>query len=83
MVAKLRRGLVCSEGLTPGSAAVACKQMGFASGQLLAGAMRCIADGKCLCATLSHEAGLSCNGSELEIANCPFEQGDDVFLLRK
>ena len=72
-------GSVCSEGFTPGSAAVACKQMGFTSGQLLAGATRCIGNGKYFCATPPHVAGVSCSGSELEITSCPFEQGEDVF----
>ena len=49
-------GSVCSEGFTPGSAAVACKQMGFASGQLLAGATRCNANGNYFCATSPHVA---------------------------
>lgn len=72
-------GSVCSEGFTPGSAAVACKQMGFTSGQLLAGATRCIANGKNYCANPPHVAEVSCSGRELEITSCPFEQGEDVF----
>ena len=49
-------GSMCSEGFTSGSAAVACKQMGFASGQLLAGATRCIVNGNYFSATSPHVA---------------------------
>jgi len=72
-------GSVCSEGFMPGSAAVACKQMGFNSGQQLAGTTRCIANGKYFCANAPHVAEVSCSGRELEITSCPFEQGEDVF----
>jgi len=72
-------GSVCSEGFTPGSAMVACKQMGFASGQLLVGATHCIANGKNYCANPPHVSEVSCSGRELEITSCPFEQGEDVF----
>ena len=72
-------GTLCLEDFVSGSAAVTCRQMGYRFGQLLAGATRCITDGKHLCVTSPHVAVVSCNGSELEITSCPFEYGEDVF----
>jgi len=72
-------GSVCSEGFTPGSAVVACKQMGFTSGQLLPGATRCVANGKYFCANPPHVAEVSCAGRELDITSCPFQEGEAVF----
>ena len=55
---------VCREGFTSGSAAVACKTMGFGGS---AGFSAC---GK---------VPLACAGSESSLTQCPMSAGDDVF----
>lgn len=72
-------GSVCTEGFTPGSATVACKQMGFLSGEVPAGSRGCIFNEKDFCSSPPHVADLACTGHEDDIAACPFEGGDDVF----
>merc|ERR1712050_310836 len=66
-------GSVCAEGFAPGSADVACKQMGFSGGNVKASASHC---SECAQPLVSEVA---CSGHESGIAACPFSEGDDVF----
>lgn len=72
-------GSVCVEGFTQGSAAVACKQMGFTAGELHAEASGCKTQQHLFCAVPPHVSDLSCTGREPDIVSCPFEDGEDVF----
>jgi len=73
-------GSVCSEGFSAGSAAVACKQMGFV-GSATPGSSQCSSYaelGYCSegAVAVSH---VSCTGAEQRISECGFEAGADVF----
>lgn len=69
-------GSVCGAGLSAGSAAVACKQMGFSGGQVGAAADCSGPGGNCPLPRISE---LSCTGQESDLASCPFAEDDDVF----
>ena len=66
---------VCRNGFTSGSAAVACKSMGFAGS---AGFSGCATSGVCG-AVAPHVADLACAGSESSVLQCPMAVTDDVF----
>ena len=66
---------VCREGFTSGSAAVACKAMGFAGS---AGFSEC-SEGNVCGKVPPHVSALACAGSESSVAQCPMSTGDDVF----
>jgi hypothetical protein len=66
---------VCKEGFSPGSASVACKQMGF-SGH--SGSKSCSAQGLCG-TTPPHVSEVSCSGSESSLLSCSLSSGDGVF----
>ena len=74
-------GPVCSEGFSAGSAAVACKQMGFAGVAAPAATVACASlDGLNYCSDAApHVSGLACTGAEGMAKDCPYESGDDVF----
>ena len=66
---------VCREGFTSGSAAVACKAMGFAAS---AGFSEC-SEGNVCGKVPPHVSALACAGSESSVTQCPMSTGDDVF----
>ena len=66
---------VCRNGFTSGSAAVACRSMGFAGS---AGFSSCATSGLCG-AVAPHVADLACAGSESSVLQCPMAVTDDVF----
>merc|ERR1711982_49708 len=68
-------GSVCTEGFAPGSANVACKQMGFSGGSVKASSSPCSGDG-CM---PPHVSEVVCSGRESSITACQFAEGDDVF----
>merc|ERR1712039_397369 len=68
-------GSVCAEGFAPGSADVACKQMGFSGGNIKASSSHCSGDG-CM---PPHVSDVACSGRESSITACQFAEGDDVF----
>merc|ERR1711879_982477 len=68
-------GSVCAEGFAPGSADVACKQMGFSGGNAKASSSHCSGDG----CVPPHVSDVACSGHESGITACPFSEGDDVF----
>lgn len=71
---------VCREGFTPGSAAVACRAMGFA-GAAAALPGRCASfRGENFCGKVAPRLSkLACAGQETSLGACPFEEEDDVF----
>ena len=66
---------VCKLGFTSGSAAVACKQMGYSGSSGFAG---CSSKETCG-ATPPHVAELACAGSESSVLECAMSTGDLVF----
>ena len=66
---------VCREGFTSGSAAVACKAMGFAGSAGFSGCNEGTVCGK----VRPHVSALACAGSESSVTQCPMSTGDDVF----
>ena len=66
---------VCRKGFTSGSAAVACKTMGFGGS---AGFSACSAGNVCG-KVPPHVSALACAGSESSVTQCPMSAGDDVF----
>ena len=68
------RAPVCRNGFTSGSAAVACRSMGFGCG----GFSGCATSGVCG-AVAPHVADLACAGSESSVLQCPMAVTDDVF----
>merc|ERR1712125_69930 len=64
---------------TTGSAAVACKQMGFqGSANLELASCASVGGGSCGLAP-PHMSDLSCGGNEQSVLECASERGDDVF----
>merc|ERR1712039_835288 len=62
-------------GITPGAVTVACKLMGFAGAAAAPG-------GALVAGSAAREpqvGGLDCGGSESNILDCSFQEGDDVF----
>lgn len=68
-------GPVCRNGFTSGSAAVACKSMGFSGS---AGFGACAKNGLCG-GVAPHVADFACSGSESSVLQCPMATKDDVF----
>merc|ERR1712232_753237 len=74
-----RWGAVCTEGFAAGSAAVACKQMGFqGSANVELASCASVGGGSCGL-TPPHMSDLSCGGNEQSVLECASERGDDVF----
>merc|ERR1712190_508813 len=78
-------GPVCAEGFAASSAAVACKQMGFAGVAAPAAILTCVSVGG-----LDYSSGaaprvaeLACSGAEGAVRDCPYEAGDDVYCAPK
>lgn len=73
-------GGVCFEGFSAGSAATACKQMGFAGiGKTEPASCASFGDLNYCSGAPPSVSELSCLGSETDVLACSFEEGDDVF----
>lgn len=74
-------GPVCSEGFAAGSAAVACKQMGYAGAAALSATSTCAsAGGPNYCSSVAPRVSeLACTGAESAAKDCPYEEGEDVY----
>merc|ERR1719191_2278000 len=66
---------VCAEGFAAGSAAVACKQMGYAGVAAPAATATCASVGGVdYCTDVApHVSGLACTGAEGAVRECPYE----------
>jgi len=65
---------ICNSGLSPGTAAVICKSMGFSGAT---GSAKC--SGAACGSAAPGVSELACSGAESEPLACPHEAGDDVF----
>lgn len=72
---------ICKAGFTEGAASVLCKAMGFAGSQTFQQSVSCANyGGRNFCGTeMPDISEVSCSGQEQSIADCSFEEGDDVF----
>ncbi len=73
-------GPVCSDGFSVGTAAVACKQMGFSGGAPLAPLACSSLIGLSHCCPMPpHVSELTRAGDEPNVISCPFAEGEDFF----
>ena len=74
-------GPVCAEGFADGSAAVACKQMGYAGVATPSASVACsLVVELDFCSDVAPRvSGLACTGAESAAKECPYEAGDNVF----
>lgn len=76
-------GPVCKEEFTAGSAAVACKKMGYSGVDQGATSSCSNINGENVCSSQAPHMKVACNGKEDGFESCPKEVGDDVFCGSK